>query len=316
MRSSRGSTARGSSRPTSSSLRRPAGSSTSTHAAGKANCCIPATTSSAATRSPRSNRAAAKRRHARCRGSCHARAARRARIRTQRRALLPRRLGRAARQAIRSLATKDGIVLFDALVEQFMRTEPYSKAQRVFVIVDNGSAHRGQRSINRLQGRYKNLILVRGSVGVVRPPDSSTSASAPSTPAGSTKPRSTSPSPNARSTPPTTSPTSTRSNSNCWRSVAATSRSPPRSNGSSPEPTSTASPTASTYPPPTRPDPSMRRRTSEPEHAVGRPSGPRPLLPRESERRQLGRSFLEDSARSTSRAPRVRVGAGARPSIG
>jgi len=52
-------------------------------------------------------------------------------------------LGRAARQAIRSLATKDGIVLFDALVEQFMRTEPYSKAQRVFVIVDNGSAHRG-----------------------------------------------------------------------------------------------------------------------------------------------------------------------------
>jgi hypothetical protein len=188
-----------------------------------------------------------KRRHARCRGSCHARAARRARIRTQRRALLPRRLGRAARQAIRSLSTKDGIVPFDALVEQFMRTEPYSKAQRVFVIVDNGSAHRGQRSINRLQGRYKNLILVRGSVGVVRPPDSSTSASAPSTPAGSTKPRSTSPSPNARSTPPTTSPTSTRSNSNCWRSVAATSRSPPRSNGSSPEPTSTASPTASTY---------------------------------------------------------------------
>jgi hypothetical protein len=310
MRSSRGSTARGSSSPTSSSLRRPAGSSTSTHAAGKVNCCIPATTSSAATRSPRSNRAAAS-------DATLAAAARVMRGQhVEHEYELPRRLGRAARQAIRSLATKDGIVLFDALVEQFMRTEPYSKAQRVFVIVDNGSAHRGQRSINRLQGRYKNLILVRGSVGVVRPPDSSTSASAPSTPAGSTKPRSTSPSPNARSTPPTTSPTSTRSNSNCWRSVAATSRSPPRSNGSSPEPTSTASPTASTYPPPTRPDPSMRRRTSEPEHAVGRPSGPRPLLPRESERRQLGRSFLEDSARSTSRAPRVRVGAGARPSIG
>ena len=35
-----------------------------------------------------------------------------------------------------------------------MSVEPYSKAQRVFVIVDNGSAHRGKRSINRLQGRW------------------------------------------------------------------------------------------------------------------------------------------------------------------
>ena len=50
-------------------------------------------------------------------------------------------------------APKDGIVPFDALVDQFMSVEPYSKAQRVFVIVDNGSAHRGQRSIDRLQAR-------------------------------------------------------------------------------------------------------------------------------------------------------------------
>ena len=55
---------------------------------------------------------------------------------------------------------KDGIVPFDALVEQFMNVEPYSQAQRVFVIVDNGSAHRGQKSIRRLQDRYQNLILV------------------------------------------------------------------------------------------------------------------------------------------------------------
>jgi DDE superfamily endonuclease len=59
---------------------------------------------------------------------------------------------------------KDGIVPFDALVEQFMSVEPYSKAQRVFLIVDNGSAHRGQKSIKRLQGRYKNLILVHTPV--------------------------------------------------------------------------------------------------------------------------------------------------------
>ncbi len=57
-------------------------------------------------------------------------------------------------------AAKDGIVPFDALVEQFMTAEPYSKAQRVFVIVDNGSAHRGKRSIDRLQGAWPNLILV------------------------------------------------------------------------------------------------------------------------------------------------------------
>jgi hypothetical protein len=45
-----------------------------------------------------------------------------------------------------------------------MTVEPYSKARRVFVIVDNGSAHRGQASIKRLQGRYKNLILVHTPV--------------------------------------------------------------------------------------------------------------------------------------------------------
>ena len=59
---------------------------------------------------------------------------------------------------------KDGIVPFDALIEQFMSVEPYSKAQRVFVVVDNGSAHRGQASIRRLQGRYQNLILVHTPV--------------------------------------------------------------------------------------------------------------------------------------------------------
>lgn len=57
-------------------------------------------------------------------------------------------------------APKDGIAPFDALVEQFMSQPPYSKAQRVFVIVDNGSAHRGQRSIDRLQGTWDNLRLI------------------------------------------------------------------------------------------------------------------------------------------------------------
>ena len=57
-------------------------------------------------------------------------------------------------------APKDGIEPFDALVDQFMSQHPYKNAQRVFVIVDNGSAHRGKRSIDRLQGTWPNLILV------------------------------------------------------------------------------------------------------------------------------------------------------------
>ena len=61
-------------------------------------------------------------------------------------------------------APTDGIVPFDALVGQFMSVEPNSKAQRVFVIVDNGSAHRGKASIKRLEGRYENLILVHTPV--------------------------------------------------------------------------------------------------------------------------------------------------------
>jgi hypothetical protein len=57
-------------------------------------------------------------------------------------------------------APKDGIESFDALVEQFMSKHPYSRAQRVFLVLDNGSAHRGQRSIDRLQGAWPNLIVV------------------------------------------------------------------------------------------------------------------------------------------------------------
>ena len=61
-------------------------------------------------------------------------------------------------------ACADGIVPFGQLVEQFMTIEPYSRAQRVFVIVDNGSAHRGTASIERLQSAWPNLILVHTPV--------------------------------------------------------------------------------------------------------------------------------------------------------
>jgi hypothetical protein len=59
---------------------------------------------------------------------------------------------------------KSGIRPFDRLVDQFMSQDPYKEARRVFLIVDNGSAHRGLKSIQRLQGRYANLNLVHGPV--------------------------------------------------------------------------------------------------------------------------------------------------------
>jgi hypothetical protein len=41
-----------------------------------------------------------------------------------------------------------------------MSAEPYASADRVFWVVDNGSSHRGQASIDRLQGAFSNLVLV------------------------------------------------------------------------------------------------------------------------------------------------------------
>lgn len=60
--------------------------------------------------------------------------------------------------------TQSGIDPFDRLVEQVMTQEPYRSARRVFWIVDNGSSHRGDRSVHRLQDRYSNLQVVHGPV--------------------------------------------------------------------------------------------------------------------------------------------------------
>jgi hypothetical protein len=53
-----------------------------------------------------------------------------------------------------------GIAPFGLLVDQVMAQEPYRAAPRVFWIVDNGSSHRGAASVERLQRRYPNRILV------------------------------------------------------------------------------------------------------------------------------------------------------------
>ncbi len=57
-----------------------------------------------------------------------------------------------------------GIEPFNRLVMQVMSQEPYRSARRVFWVVDNGSSHRGQASIDRLQGRWDNLVLVHTPV--------------------------------------------------------------------------------------------------------------------------------------------------------
>jgi len=59
---------------------------------------------------------------------------------------------------------KTGIAPFDRLVAQVMSQEPYRSARRIFWIVDNGSAHRGQRAIARLQAKWPKLVLVHTPV--------------------------------------------------------------------------------------------------------------------------------------------------------
>lgn len=59
---------------------------------------------------------------------------------------------------------QSGIGPFDRLVEQVMTQAPYRQARQVFWIVDNGSSHRGCRSIQRWEGQYPNLRLVHGPV--------------------------------------------------------------------------------------------------------------------------------------------------------
>ena len=59
---------------------------------------------------------------------------------------------------------KNGIDPFDRLVEQVMTRPPYNDARRVFWIVDNCSAHRGVRAVERLRNRYSQLTLVHAPV--------------------------------------------------------------------------------------------------------------------------------------------------------
>jgi hypothetical protein len=53
-----------------------------------------------------------------------------------------------------------GIAPFGRLVSQVMAEEPYRSARRVFWVLDNGSSHRGDASVQRLQEAYPTLVPV------------------------------------------------------------------------------------------------------------------------------------------------------------
>ena len=58
------------------------------------------------------------------------------------------------------VAPKTGIVPFMELAEQVMTLEPYASARNVYWIVDNGSSHNGQRSIDRMSAAWPKARLL------------------------------------------------------------------------------------------------------------------------------------------------------------
>jgi DDE superfamily endonuclease len=53
-----------------------------------------------------------------------------------------------------------GIAPFDRLVKQVLAQEPYTSAERLFWIVDNGSSHRGETSLKRIEKIDSRIILL------------------------------------------------------------------------------------------------------------------------------------------------------------
>ena len=59
-----------------------------------------------------------------------------------------------------TIAPQTGITPFTELVAHVMSREPYASARRVFWIVDNGSSHAGQASIDRMTAAWPTTTLV------------------------------------------------------------------------------------------------------------------------------------------------------------
>ena len=55
---------------------------------------------------------------------------------------------------------KTGIAPVDRLIAEVMSQERYKSARRVFWIMDNCSAHRGQKAVDRLRSQWPNVLHV------------------------------------------------------------------------------------------------------------------------------------------------------------
>ena len=59
---------------------------------------------------------------------------------------------------------RSGIAPTDRLIAEVMCRQPYKSAKRVFWIMDNCSAHRGQKAVERIRSRWPNALLVHTPV--------------------------------------------------------------------------------------------------------------------------------------------------------
>ena len=59
---------------------------------------------------------------------------------------------------------KNGMAPVERLVSEVMNQEPYKSARRVFWIMDNCSAHRGQKATDRFRAKWPNAILIHTPV--------------------------------------------------------------------------------------------------------------------------------------------------------
>jgi hypothetical protein len=70
-------------------------------------------------------------------------------------------IGQKSSVAVKSTAESPPV---DRLVSQVMGQEPYQSARRVFWIMDNCSAHRGQKAAKRLREKWPQAILIHTPV--------------------------------------------------------------------------------------------------------------------------------------------------------
>lgn len=56
--------------------------------------------------------------------------------------------------------SRANIEAFDRLLADIMSRQPYCSAKRIFLIIDNGSSHRGAKSVARIQNRWPRITPV------------------------------------------------------------------------------------------------------------------------------------------------------------